>query len=148
MLTCHGYCCSGCFFFSRLIPMFSLFFPKHHIMLFHFLNPFCSIHSLFYLYCIFYFLPLFAVFLFPSLTISPPSTLSKLFFISLVNSYYFFLSYKILILFPPLLIFAHLLLMMWLWFQGVFAGMGFVSWVVLFCSGSTSVRAYKMWCGL
>ena len=66
-------------------------------------TPLCLRPSLFYLRCRFYFLS--TLYLFPSLIIAPPSTLS--------NS--FFLSYIGLNLFTPVLTLAHWLFLVCLW---------------------------------
>ena len=80
--------------------------------------------SLFYLQCTFYFLSLFTLFLFPTLIISPPFTLSQWFFFLLVISCSILLSYNSLNLFTPLLMFSHQVLIVWLWVAVSFAGVG------------------------
>ena len=91
-------------FLLQFHSYFSLFFSSNpHIILFPCLTPVYSLSSLFYLCGEFYFLLFFALFLFPTVIISPLSlTLSKSFFFLLVTSHYFFLSYNITILFAPL----------------------------------------------
>ena len=88
--------------------------------------------SLFYLHCKFYFLLFFALFLFPTLIISPPPALSKSFSFVLVTSYSFRLSRNILTILPPLLILAHLLLISRQWLGVFLLMLGYFCWVVLF----------------
>ena len=91
-------------FYCSFVPIFSLFlfFSPNLISHYSHLTPGCTIPYLFYLRGKFHFLLCFAFFLFPTLIICPPPTLSKSFFFLLVASYSSFLSYTIFILFPPL----------------------------------------------
>uniref|UniRef100_K9IGQ0 Uncharacterized protein n=1 Tax=Desmodus rotundus TaxID=9430 RepID=K9IGQ0_DESRO len=83
-----------------LLPLvhYFLYFISNLIQ-FPLLTPFCHCPSLFYLHSKFYFLPFFALFLFPTLIISPHPSLLKSFFSPLVISYSFLLSYNIFNLF-------------------------------------------------
>ena len=101
--------------------------------------------SFFKLGCKFYFLSFLTLLVFPTVIISPSSTLSKSFFFQLVISYSFFLSYNSLNIFTLLLVFAYLLFIVWLWGQLLLRWWVFVSWFVLFFSGSTCIREYKTW---
>ena len=143
MLICHGYHYSG-FFSSIWFLFFTIFFLQ---------TSYCTLPSsysifpyfpLFYVHCIFNFLLFFELFLYPTLIISLPPTLSKSFFFLFVTSYSFFLSYNMLIFFPPLLILAHLLFISQQWLGGIFAGVSSVCWVVQLCSGSSCTITYKM----
>ena len=79
-------------FFFHLVLIFSLFFsPDPHIVLFPCLIPLYPIPFLFYLCGKLYFLLFFTLFLFLTLIISPPPTLSKSFFFPLVTLYSFLL---------------------------------------------------------
>ena len=64
-----------------LVHYLFLFYFKPHIILFPFLTLVCCLPSLFYLHFKFYFLPFFALFLFPALTISPLTSLQNNFFL-------------------------------------------------------------------
>ena len=121
------------------------FLFKTNTICFLSLTPFHHLPYLLYLKCKFYFLSLFALSLFHTLIIAPPSTFSKSFFFQLIISYTFLLSYSSLNFFTHLLILAHLLLIVWLWVGSYFCGWGYVSWAIGVCSGRTCITAHKMW---
>ena len=130
-------------FFFNCITIFSLFKNKLNLILYSslFLLHFVFFAPFFIYDVNFIFFHFFALFLFPTLIIYPPFALSKSFFILLVISYLSSLSYNNPNLFPPVLILSHLLLIVWLWLGVIFVGVGFVSWVVLFCAGRTCKTA-------
>ena len=99
------------FFLFRFLHFLFYYFQSHTVP-FPCLTTFCLLPALSYFHCKFYFPPLCTLFLSLTLTISPPSIITKSFFLPLVSSQYFSLSCNIFILFPPLLIVACLV---WIW---------------------------------
>ena len=104
---------------SKLI-LYSSFFLIHFAIILSFFTyvltlfyPFLCLNSLFIIYA--------------------PSSLSKSFLYHLVISYSFFLFCNVLNFFTSLLTFAYFLLILLMWQGDIFAVMGMVFWVVLFC---------------
>lgn len=135
-------------FGSYFFPLFLKCFLKPHIILFSFLTPLFLLLTLFYLFDKFYFLYFFTLILF-LLLLFLLSLPSQNHFFQLVISYLLFFSYNSLYLYIFINICSFAVDNMAVG-GGYFADVGFVSWIILFCSGSTCTTAHRCggWCDL
>ena len=95
MLFCPSHSFLTFYFFRFYSCFFTIFHFKSHILVFHFLTPFCLLPSPSLCHFKFYSLLFFTLFLFLTLIISSPSILSKSFYFpSVISILFSFLQYS------------------------------------------------------